>query len=201
MRLVRPLIPVLVASLAGCASGGSVRQLGSYSALSPSFTLPTDELPLQHASITLGAPAYVSLVYIVPGSGALVVYPTDSATYNHLDAGTHVVSANFPNPPNRDSILAEMRRGSTRRPSRAQRDSIPTSMRALPTTPEFSPYGHLLLFATAEPLRYGELKSRVEGLTIPLGDTEAVNTVIKLIRAGLPESAAWSGYAKDIELP
>ena len=61
--------------------------------------------------------------------------------------------------------------------------------------------GYLLLVSSPRPLTYGELHRHVEGLTIPAEDDEALNTVVKLVRATLPDGSKWAAYSKDVILP
>lgn len=195
-----PLFAMSAALLAaGCASAPTFRS-GNTPALAPSFVVPEGR-PIKTVSVNLGQAAYVTMVYVVPGRGALVVLPSDSTTYNHLDAGTHELSPALPHTPNRDSLFAAERRRQ-RQGGHTPSPLDTTQLGRLPgeANPEASPVGELLLFVSPAPLPYAVLKARVEGITIPNEDRSAVNTVINLIRAALPEGTPWAAYARQIDL-
>jgi hypothetical protein len=45
---------------------------------------------------------------------------------------------------------------------------------------------------------YPLLKRRIEGVTIPIEDTEALSTVMKLVKSALPDGAQLAGYAREL---
>src|SRR5262249_20105029 len=144
----------------------------------------------------LTKPAYVAVLYVVPGRGAAIVYPTDSSTDNRVDIGAHVVPLHFAEMPlNRDSLFQAMRRqgmrgggggGQPQQPPQrmpprdtlrsisdtSQRDSVrvtSTSSGFGPLrepSPGASPIGYLLLAASSDNIPFPMLRKRVEGVTI-----------------------------------
>lgn len=157
-------------------------------------------------TVNLRSPAYVSVLFVVPGRGAVIVYPNDSTTDTHIGAGQHTVPVYFAERPfNRDSMLAEMRRqaaGGTRMPPRrdsttARLDSARFGLRD--PSPGASPLGYLLLVASPERISYPMLARRVNGVTIPIEDDEALSTVMKLVKSALPDRAAVAGYARELD--
>ena len=193
----------------GCASGPIIKQLGDYGTLHPSFTLPANEKSPTRATVTLEQPAYVTMLYVVPGRGTSVVYPTDSSVYNHLDAGQHEIPIHFgARPFNRDSLMAVLRRsgqgGRGREfPQGRQRDTVRRDSTArgpiAEPSPASSPVGYLLLVASSDAIAYAALHRRVEGVTIPIEDDEALSTVMKLVKATLPDGSRVAGYAREVE--
>jgi hypothetical protein len=212
MPQLRRIVPLVVLSAGACAGGPATRRLGDYSALQPLFTTPLNEKSPTRITVNLAAPAYVAALYVVPGRGTAIVYPVDSATYNHVDAGQHTIPIRFSERPfSRDSLLAALRRQAqepNRRPSTPPRDSVMRdstrrdSSRFGPVrepSPAASPIGYLLLVASPGAIQYAMLKRRVEGITIPIDDDEALSTVMKLVKAMLPDGTALAGYAQEVE--
>jgi hypothetical protein len=219
----RRLIALLLLPLAGaCASGPVTKQLGEYTVLTPSFTTPQAERSPTHATVSLSAPAYVAMLFVVPGRGSVIVYPTDSSINNRLEAGQHDVLLSFPSQPmTRDSALAALQRQQNRRPGNAppaqprpqptappvmdttRRDStrIDVAPSRLPVTeanPSSSPVGYLVVVASPAAMPYPLLKRRIEGVTIPIEDAEALSTVMKLVKSALPDGAQLAGYAREL---
>ncbi|HKO15412.1 MAG TPA: hypothetical protein VJU87_04180 [Gemmatimonadaceae bacterium] len=195
--------------LLACSNGPITKQLGDYSTLHPSFTIPPNEKSPTRATVALDDPAYVTMLYVVPGRGASLVYPSDSTVYNHLDAGKHDVPLRFgARPYNRDSMIAVLRRsgegGRRNIPQGRQRDTIErdtSRLRGAISEPSVasSPVGYLLLIASPQAIAYTNLHRRVEGVTIPIEDDEALSTVMKLVKATLPDGTHVAGYAKEVE--
>jgi hypothetical protein len=215
MRQLSSLLLVL-ASITACASGPQTRRLGEYTVSQPLFTAASTPKTPRQITVNLKSPEYVSVLYVVPGRGAVIVYPTDSATDTHVDAGQHTVPVYFSERPyNRDSAYAAARReamgGGTRMP-RVRRDTVATDsvrMRGDTTRygfgglrepgPGASPVGYLLLVASPMRIPYASLARHVDGITIPIDDDEALSTVMKLVKAALPDGAPLAGYAQELE--
>ena len=212
MRLAPLLSVAALATLAACASSPP-REYGQYSALQPRFTvLGKGGTRPDSLAIALGQPAYVAVLYVVPGVGSTLIYPTDSSTSNQLGAGMQRVAIRFPHPPPLDSLrrrMAERRREDRRRESgresgrsggesSAQRDTMP---RFIPDTSlAAASGGYLLMIASPTPLSYASIRQHVEGISIPLDDDEALNTVVKMVRFTLPEGTAWAAISKEIDV-
>lgn len=213
LRLAPLLSVAALATLAACG-GTAPRQYGQYSALQPRFTvLGKGGTRPESLAVALTQPAYVAVLYVVPGVGSTLIYPTDSATYNHLNGGTTKVAVNFPHAPPLDSLRRVMAqrqrenrrdRGSVRQGGRAARDSAArrdTMPRFLPDTSlAAATGGYLLMLASPTPLSYANIRRHVEGISIPLDDDEALNTVVKMVRATLPEGTAWAALSKEIDV-
>jgi hypothetical protein len=198
-------------TLVGCASAPVTRRLGDYGSAAPSFVVPPGTKSAERATVTLAKAAYVALLYVVPGRGSVVVYPNDTTAYNYVDAGAHDVRVYFPTKPmNRDSLHAAARRQAARgtnynrppRPTRADSLESEASRGKGPIaepSPASSPVGYLLLVTSPSTLSLSRIKHRVEGLTIPFEDAEALQTVMKLVKATLPDGASLAGYAQEVE--
>lgn len=197
---------VILASVTACASGPQIRRLGEYTASQPTFTTPANQKTPREITVNLTSPAYVSALFVVPGRGAVIVYPNDSTTETRVDAGQHAVPVYFNERPfNRDSMLAAIRRetqGGTRIPrprdsTFARSDSARLGLRD--PGPGASPIGYLLLVASPGPIPYASLKRHVNGITIPIDDDEALSTVMKLVKASVPEGTRVAGYAQELD--
>jgi hypothetical protein len=197
-------ITAVLIAIGACASAPKPIPLGEYTGLAPAYTTPPKEATPTKATVTLAEPAYVALMFVVPGRGSVVVYPSDSGTYNHLDAGQHDVSLRFPESvPSRDSLRAMIQRGQrgggTRRPP-TTRDTTRSAFNGVrDASPSSSPLGYLLLVASPDNLVFSMLKRRVEGVTIPIEDDEALSTVMKLVKASLPDRARLAGWAAELD--
>ena len=188
---------------AACASAPKPRELGNYTTLTPRLAVVDSEVPPKQLTVELSAPASVVVVYVSPGRSTRIVYPADSLGAPRLAAGSQRIVATWPRPralsdsARRDSVVRANR-------ARARRDSLaradrPRSVTALPD-PEagLAPTGYLLLFATPGPLRYGEVRRKVEGVTTPLDADEALNAIAKQVRSTLDPSAPWAAYALEV---
>jgi hypothetical protein len=55
----------------------------------------------------------------------------------------------------------------------------------------------LLIYAAQDPLPYATLSSRVAGISVPIDDTDALNTVMKLVRQTTKTTGRWAAFATD----
>jgi hypothetical protein len=208
MRQLSFLLLALTAA-SSCASGPTIKRLGDYSTSQPLFTAASNPKTPRQITVNLKSPSYVSVLYVVPGRGAVIVYPADSATDTRVASGQHTVPVYFSEAPfNRDSMFIAARRegmgGGTRMP-RVRRDTLPRdSTRAglgpiREPGPGASPIGYLLLVASPAAIPYTTLERHVNGITIPIDDDEALSTVMKLVKSALPEGTPVAGYAQELE--
>jgi hypothetical protein len=216
MLQLRRILLAIVASTAACASGPQIRKLGDYGSVTPFFTTPQNQKTPSQMTVNLAQPAYVATLFVVPGRGAVIVYPTDTAMNNHVDAGSHTIPVHFAEAAfNRDSMFAAMRRqqqGGTRGgPPRVRADTMrrdTTRLRGDTSRsgilrgdpgPGASPIGFLLLVAASNQFPLATLQRRVNGITIPIDDDEALSTVMKLVKSALPDGTNLAGYAKELD--
>ena len=214
MRQIRfATIALLTAVAVGCGPRKPTTY-GDVATLQPSFSLRPKEKPLQHFTVSVAQPASIALFYVVPGIGARIVYPTDSTTDNVVQPGAHELVGRFPRAINRDSLYAARRRGGRPAPQRNPRDTTgrmePGANGDYRFNPDsagvigmntFNDQGYLLLVTSPTRLSYSELRRHIEGITIPAEDDGALNTVVKLARATLPEGSTWAAFAREVELP
>ena len=221
MLQFRRLLIASVAAVAACASGPQIRKLGDYGSVNPLFTTPSNQKTPTQMTVNLTQPAYVAALFVVPGRGAVIVYPTDTTMDTHVDAGSHTIPVHFAQTPfNRDSMLAAIRRGaqgSTRRnpqpqpqptvrsdtlfrdTTRARGDSSRLGGLRGEPGPGASPIGYLLLVASPNQMPLATLQRRINGITIPIDDDEALSTVMKLVKSVLPDGTNLAGYARELD--
>ena len=61
----------------------------------------------------------------------------------------------------------------------------------------FNQHGYLLIFASQSRCLRALSSTRVSGISIPIEDSDALNTVTKLIRATTSRNGPWAAYATD----
>ena len=201
MRSRRIQFVVLAAGAAGilaaCASA-KPHVFGEFNDLSPRVAPVQGERIPQHLTVQLGRPANVAVFYVVPGRGSTLLFPQDSTASQYVEAGSHLVQTAQAGMAMSDtSRLMRIPAGGGARPQggRTQnrggfgRDSLPMPM--------FNQRGYLLVFASQQPLAYKTLTSRVAGISIPIDDDDALNTVIKLIRETTQINGPWAAFASD----
>jgi len=208
LQFRRSLI-LMVAVTAACASGPEIRKLGNYDSVSPTFTTPQNEKTPTQMTVNLTQPSYVTALFVVPGRGSVIVYPTDSAMDTHLAAGSHTIPVHFAEAAfSRDSQLAALRRGMQGgrrgpppnvRPDTARARGDTTRFGLGNASPGASPIGYLLLVASPSEISYPTLRRRINGITIPIDDDEALSTVMKLVKSAVPDGGNLSGYAKELD--
>jgi hypothetical protein len=210
MLQLRRILLALVAATAACASGPQIHKLGDYGAVSPLFTTPQNEKTPTEMTVNLARPAYVAALFVVPGRGSVILYPTDTSMNTHLDAGAHTIPVHFRESAfNRDSMLVALRRGT---PDRGGRRNPQPTVRVDTTRrdssrlggirdpgPGASPIGYLLLVASPAEIPLSSLQHRINGITIPIDDDEALSTVMKLVKSTLPDGTNLAGYAKELD--
>lgn len=206
----------MLGMLAACASGPEIRKLGDYGSVNPLFTTPQNQKTPSEMTVSLTQPSYVAALFVVPGRGAVIVYPTDTLASTRLDAGQHTIPVHFAEmPQNRDSLLAAIRRqgmGTRGNPPRVRPDTFhrdTTRVRGDSSNrgfgglreagPGASPIGYLLLVASSREIPLNTLERRINGITIPIDDDEALSTVMKLVKSAIPDGANLAGYAKELD--
>jgi len=179
---------------AACASGGDTGHLGNYDALSPSLSTVSGEERPTHLNINLGAPGYVTVLFVIPARGASVIYPGDTTTNNYFGAGAHQVTTAFSDQSKLidTTYLPRLNADSTARTRR-------NTNRPSPFDPsELERAGYLLMIVSQDSIPIADLQRRVSGVTIPIGDDEALNAVAKLVTSTTRGNKPWSGYYEAI---
>ena len=194
-RAVEMMGGALLLSVA-CASGGP-RQFGQYNDLAPKVAAQKGERVPQHLTVQLGRPANVAVFLVVPGRGSTLLFPADSTQSGQMQAGAHLVETSFARAAVNDTSRLIRRpaeppvanRPPTTTTGRNRRDSFPQF--------GFNQHGYLLIFASQEPMQYSALANRVSGISIPIEDNDALNTVTKLIRETTKTTGPWAAFATD----
>jgi hypothetical protein len=182
-----PWVAVLAATLSACAAS-QPHTYGAYPELSPVVTPQPGERTPRHLTLQLARPANVAVFMVVPGRGSQLLFPVDSTQNGHVDAGTHVIETSLARLP-LDTSRAE------RRPPPGNRSMGGRGIRD--TSLAMATSGYLLVYASEQPLPYNILATKVSGISIPIEDDDALNTVTKLIRETTRTTGTWAAYATD----
>ena len=198
MRSGRIRLGLLLGILGACVSSGP-HMFGQYNDLAPKVAPQQgDRLP-RRLTVQLARPANVAVFLVVPGRGSELLFPADSVQSQYMEGGSHLVETSrahasltdssrlirrpTPAPAPTSQQPAQRGRGNTR-----PFDSLGVGLNA---------HGYLLIYASQEPLSYSTLKTRVSGLSIPIEDDDALNTVTKLIRSTTKTGGPWAAFASE----
>jgi hypothetical protein len=188
---------VLIATLAGCGASAP-HHFGQYNDLAPKVAATRGERVPQHVTVQLGRPANVAVFLVMPGRATVLLFPEDSTQSAYVEAGSHLVETSLVKGGSLSDTSRLIRRpqqtGGNRgaidpRTGRIARDTQPTF--------GFNQHGFLLIYASQQPLPYATLKTRVAGLTVPISDDDALNTVTKLVRETTRTTGPWAAYSTD----
>jgi hypothetical protein len=145
--------------------------------------------------VQLARPANVAVFLVMPGRGSQLLFPADSAQSGFVEAGSHLVETAYRRAALSDSGRLARLPNQGRNPTqvagrnRGVRDSLPTF--------GYNQRGYLLIYASQEPLPYTILANRVSGISVPIEDIDALNTVTKLIRQATRTTGPWAAYAAE----
>ena len=159
--------------------------------------------PPTSVSVQLDEPGYAAVLLVAPGHSATLLYPPDDTTRNRLDAGAHQLRFTVP-----DNLIpmdsARMAAAMARARERDRDTTVRTRQRApitrttpiQPLTPTF-----LLVVTSPQPLSYTRITERTNGVSIPLGDLEALNAIGKTVKSTIPaEPRVWAGFYQQVQL-
>ena len=192
---------VLLLGIVACVSSGP-HMFGQYNDLSPKVAPQQGDKVPRHLTVQLARPANVAVFLVVPGRGSELLFPADSAQSQYLEPGSHLVETARARAALSDSSTLLRRPATTRTPNTQQpaqrgrgnmRGGLGDSLPLLGPNQR----GFLLIYASQEPLAYSTLKTRVSGLSIPIEDDDALNTVTKLIRGTTKTSGPWAAFASE----
>lgn len=184
---------LLVVTVAGCMHSAP-RLYGAYGDMSPKVAPTRGERAPRHLTVQLAKPANVAVFLVVPGRASTLLFPQDSLQNQYVEAGSHMVETTIAK-----NALSDTSR-LTRLPNQRQmspggnrqatlRDSFPSF--------GFNQHGYLLIYASQQPLNWSLLSTRVAGISVPIDDDDALNTVWKLVRSVSQTSGAWAASASD----
>jgi hypothetical protein len=149
--------------------------------------------------VQLNRPANIAVFLVTPGNRSLLLFPADSNQSGFMDAGSHIVETSVARQALSDTSRLIRRPGQTpvqpgdRGPTRGGRGFPRDSTFAF----NGAMHGYLLIYASQEPLPYNILSTRVNGISVPIEDDDALNTVTKLIREVTHTTGPWAAYATD----
>jgi hypothetical protein len=187
----------VVAASVACAAA-KPHTFGTYPDLAPKVSGQQGERTPQHVTVDLARGANVAVFLVVPGNGSRLLYPADSTQSTHLDAGSHTVETAYAKLALSDSSRLIRRPNGqqptgSRQPNRSGRGGFdPNGSGGIN-----SARGYLLVYATQDSLPYKTLSTKVAGISIPIDDDDALNTVTKLIRETTGSRGTWAAYATE----
>ena len=198
MRVGRIRRLPLLAVLAGCATSQPAH-FGQYNDLGPKVAATKGErLPL-HVTVQLAKPANVAVFLVAPGRATTLLFPQDSVQPGFVEAGAHLVETTLAKNAVNDSSRLVRRPGqpSGTQPVGGNRQTGSRGRGSDLPTFGFNQRGYLLIYASQDPLPYATLASRVAGVSVPIDDTDALNTVTKLVRETTKTTGRWAAFATD----
>jgi hypothetical protein len=205
VRWDRIRVGVLLVTVAGCFHSGP-HLYGQYVDLAPKVAPTAGERTPRHLTVQLAKPANVAVFLVVPGRGSTLLFPQDSLQSQYVEAGSHLVeTAAAKNALSDTSRLARLP-GSNQQPPgqrgpaggrNGSRQSAFSRDSTLGMGVGFNQRGYLLIYASQQPLNYSLLTTRVAGLSLPIEDDDALNTVQKLIRSVTQTSGPWAASAAE----
>lgn len=200
MRSGRIPLALLLGILGACVSSGP-HMFGQYNDLGPKVAPQQGDRVPRHLTVQLAHPANVAVFLVVPGRGSELLFPADSVQSQYMEGGSHLVETSRARMAVNDSSRLIRRPTPAPAPTsqqppqrgRNQRGAFPDSLPSLGA----NQHGYLLIYASQEPLAYQALKTRVSGLSIPIEDDDALNTVTKLIRGTTKSNGPWAAFASE----
>lgn len=196
---VRTLCSAAVAAALVACAAAKPRTYGAYNELTPRVSAKAGERTPQHLTVELSRAANVAVFLVVPGRGSQLLFPADSTQSPRIEAGSHEVTTSLARLALADSSRLA-RRPNQNPPAGGQRPAQGRAGRGA-----FDPsggsilnqHGYLLVYASQDSLPYTALSTRVSGISIPIDDADALNTVTKLIRETTRTTGTWAAYAAE----
>jgi hypothetical protein len=186
---------LVVAGSAACAAA-KPHTFGAYNDLAPKVSPKSGERVPGHVTIDLAKPANVAVFFVVPGRATQLLFPADSTQSGFVQAGAHEVETSAAKQALSDSGRVARRN----QPPLGSNDPRQQQGRRMPgydPTNSMLTRGYLLVYASPDPLPYKTLNTRVNGISIPIEDNDALNTVTKLIRETTGTHGTWAAYATE----
>lgn len=186
----------LAAGSVACAAA-KPHTYGSYNDLTPKVSAKSGERAPQHVTIDVARPSNVAVFFVVPGRASQLLFPADSTQSGFVQTGAHEVETSLAHQALTDSARLNRRPNQginpndPRQQQRGRSGGFPGDNNSLLAR------GYLLIYATPDPMPYSVLSTRVGGVTVPIEDTDALNTVTKLIRETTHTNGTWAAYATE----
>lgn len=186
----------LVAAASVACAAAKPHTYGAYNDLTPKVSPKSGERVPQHVTIDIARAANVAVFFVVPGRASQLLFPADSTQSGFVQAGAHEVETSVARLALTDSARL------LRRPSQPGVNPNDPRQQQRGRAGGFSDNsilnrGYLLIYASPDSLPYSVLVSRVNGVTIPIEDSEALSTVTKLIRETTHTTGTWAAYATE----
>jgi len=196
-------VGVLLVIVAGCIHGAP-HLYGQYNDLAPKVAPTAGERTPRHLTVQLAKPANVAVFLVVPGRGNRLLFPMDSTQSQYVEAGSHRVETAAAQAALSDTSNLSRLPGTTPPPQgqrgqgrNGNRQSGFSRDSSMGLGVGFNQRGYLLIYASQQPLNYSLLTTRVAGLSLPIDDDDALNTVWKLIRSTTGTSGPWAASASE----
>ena len=200
MRSGRIWSVALTAILAGCGAS-QPKTFGQYNDLAPKVAATKGERVPQHLTVQLSRGANVAVFLVVPGGTTRLLFPEDSTQSAFIDAGSHLVETSFAKLSPSDTSRLIRRPNTGGRGGQVPQGGNNRNTRGVGRDSSlafgFAQRGYLMIYASQQPLPYATLATRVAGLSVPIADDDALNTVWKLVRERTNTTGSWAAYATD----
>lgn len=188
---------VALAAITGACASAKPHVFGQFNDLAPRVAPTQGERSPQHLTVQLARPANVAVFLVVPGRASVLLFPSDSNQSQYVEQGSHLVQTAAANGALSDTSRLVRLPSGNRQPSRTGGRNTGNFPRDSTTAFGFNQHGYLLMFASQEPMPYHTLATRVAGISVPIDDDDALNTVTKLIRETTHVAGPWAAYATD----
>lgn len=182
-----------IAASTACAAA-KPHTYGAYADLTPKVSAKSGERTPAHVTIDLARPANVAVFLVIPGRASQLLFPADSTQSGYVQAGAHEVETSVAKLAVTDSARL------IRRPNERINPNDPRQQRGRNAglgDNSILNRGYLLIYASQDSLPYSILSTRVNGISIPIEDNDALNTVTKLIRETTHTTGTWAAYATE----
>ena len=186
---------VVAAGLVACAAA-KPHTYGNYNDLAPKVSPKSGERVPAHLTIDLAKAANVAVFLVVPGRASQLLFPADSTQSGFVQAGPHEVETSVAKATLTDSARLVRRPNQPPLNPNDPRQQQRGRMGGFPDQ-SILMRGYLLIYASPDSLPYSTLATRVNGISIPIEDDDALNTVTKLIRETTRTTGTWAAYATE----
>lgn len=191
MRTSFLLVLGAAALAAGCASAGKPRILGDNPTFAPTVVLTATERVPIGVTLQLPEPAHVAMFLVRPGAETALIYASDTAQSGRMPAGSYEIATSYGRSASGDTARLIRRAPTTQRPP-----TQPNTRTGRQQAMEEEEGGFVLVYTSETPLSPDTLRQRVVGITVPIYDTDALNTVAKLVRSTAPRGR-WAAVAVE----
>ena len=195
----RTICSLAVAAASVACAAAKPHTFGSYNDIGPRVAPVQGERSPQHLTVNLNRASNVAILFVVPGAPTRLLFPVDSMQGSRVEAGSHTVetvlarggalsdTSRLARRPNNGNNPPNGRQGQ----NRGVRGGFDQNGNSLLS------HGYLLMYATSDSLPFSVLSTKVAGISVPIDDDDALNTVTKLVRETTRSRGTWAAYATD----